>query len=153
VSAGFTAGDLFTEFETVVWFVARGEDGRAQLRRVGARTADACAAPDATCGALVAEGIELLQYRVSAFDPSTRAWEAVSLAAEIATPRRLRVDLELVARGRSDPGVGTTPLIESQLEPGLCIPGPCGQPERDGVPRVALRTTVEVRNAGRLRIR
>lgn len=145
----FTGGDLFADFETVVWFVAADASGQAQLRRHVAETG--CPSLDETCGGKVAPGVELLQYELWRFDAETRTWARLSHAGPIETLERLRVDLELVVRGRSDPGVGRTPPVTSQLAPGVCLPAPCGS-EHDGVPRMALRTTVEVRNAGRFRL-
>lgn len=148
----FRGGDLFTDFQVVAWFVATDDDGEAALRRAELEALETCATAGSSCGGEVAGGIETLQIRWARFDEGLSSWVELDPSQPVETFDRLRVDLELLGRARGDPKVGKTQPVVSQLEPGLCLPMPCGA-ERDSVPRLALRTTVEVRNAGRLRIR
>lgn len=148
----FSAGDLFTEYATVVWFVTPDADGLGQLRRVASSQLDACTAVGMTCGAEVARGVEMLQYAVWWFDADTSTWTQASQMAPLPGDVRLRVDLEIIARARTDADAFKTVPIASQLAPGVCVPAPCGS-DLDGVPRLVHRTTVEVRNAGLMRLR
>ena len=148
----FAGGDLHRGYETVVWFIAVDAEGRGQLRRAASGDLESCARPDASCGVEVMDGVELLQYAVWSYDPASRLWSRQPPDGEVQGAQRLRVDLELVARGRTDPGVGRQPALQSQLREDLCVPAPCGRAS-DRVPREVLRTTIEVRNAGRMYVR
>ena len=149
----FAAGDLYQKYETVVWFVATDNTGFPALRRASGDILDTCSSVSEACGAEVAEGVEFLQFAVFRLDTLTHQWVQVQHDQPIQTLERLRIDLELVVRARSDPGVGRAHVVRSELSPGLCVPEHCGSDQTDRVPRIALRTSVEVRNAGRLQIR
>lgn len=153
VGRSFSAGDLYRGFETVVWFVVTDDEGNPSLRRAGQQALASCSDVSASCGAEVAEGIEVVQYTMWQMDSSTEEWVEVSKESAITAEEALRVDIEIVAKGQSDPNIGMQHVVESQLEPSLCIPTHCGDNSHDQTPRLVLRTTIEVRNAGRLRIR
>ncbi|MEO1227563.1 MAG: hypothetical protein AAFZ18_01570 [Myxococcota bacterium] len=153
LSRRFTAGDMFQEYETVVWFIAVDADGFPSLRRVGGAAIQTCAAADESCGGEVGEGVEFIQMAWWRLD-SSGAWVSVSHDSMVQTEDPLKVDVEIVTRTRQDPGVGRSRHVESEIETGLCVPAHCGRTETpDRVPRTVLRTSIEVRNAGRLRIR
>lgn len=149
----FVGGDLYQDYETVVWFVSVDDEGFPSLRRVSGDRIYTCATAGETCGGEAAEGVVFLHYAVARLDATSGAWVAVSQDQPIRSFEPLRVDIEMIARSKSDPGVGLTQSVSSDLEPGLCAPAHCGNGELDTVPRLALRTSVEVRNAGRLTIR
>lgn len=143
-------GDVFTQFESVAWFVVPDADGRSGLYRGSGFELESCLAPEAGCGGLVADGVLMMQVRYAHFDAAATAWVELSPTDPIVGFDRVRVDLELFARAESDPRIGRSVRLESQLAAGVCVPA-CADPI-DSVPRAAFRTTVEVRNAGRLRI-
>lgn len=142
-------GDLFSRYESVVWFVAADDRGQPELRRVGSLSPP-CADADAGCGELAAPGVLWLRFRVHRHDGD--GWIPVGLDRPLMTEDRLRVDLELAGRAPSDPGVGPMAAVASQMDTELCAPAPCGSGS-DRVPRAVARTTVEVKNAGQMRIR
>lgn len=150
----FVSGDLFAEYETVVWFLALDGEGFPTLRRVAGKDIETCAAADTTCGGEVAEGVEFLQTALWRLDSTTHEWVTVSADQPIRTYERLKVDLELVARTRGDPGIGHSVVIRSEINPSLCAPANCGENEAKNttVPRIALRTSIEVKNSGYLRM-
>lgn len=154
VTRRFTAGDMFSEYETVVWFVAVDSEGFPSLRRAGGAAVNTCSSANETCGGEVAEGVEFVQMAWWRLDAATGNWVSQSHDALPKTEDPLKVDIELVVRTRQDPGVGRFRPIESEIEAGLCAPEHCGRSgDSDQVPRMVLRTSVEVKNAGRLRLR
>ncbi|MEM7674665.1 MAG: hypothetical protein AAF449_01540, partial [Myxococcota bacterium] len=66
--------------------------------------------------------------------------------------RRVRVDLEVVVRGGTDDRTGAHQPIALSLDQSRCAGGPCGG-AADKYQRVVVRTSVEVRNGGRMVIR
>jgi hypothetical protein len=95
------------------------------------------------------EGVETLQVAVWGWDRATDSWLDVTAEPMITDRERLRVDLEMVVRGDSDFEQRVQPPVQLQLED-ACVPD-CDQ--GDYVNRWALRTTVEIRNSGRLQLR
>ena len=151
-TAGFMRGQIVGNFRQVVWYVDPTQSGR--LRRY---TVDPAVAPGAcagfACGAIVADGVESLQFRVRAF-ATPGGWQDVS-GAPIATNDPLRVDLELVIRARTadssnklhDPA---RLLLESRAGAPVCLPAACGT--QTLVRREVYRTSVEVKNSGFMRL-
>lgn len=143
-TAEYVGGEMAGGFREIVWFV--GDDGRLQRAEV---TADApCTARDDTCGGVVALDVETLQMRIWQWDAVAGAWEDRTPSQTLTDDRRIRVDVELVIRAQGSRD-STQPPVNLQLAPGNCLPD-CG--DRDTVARRALRTSVEVRNSGRLRL-
>ncbi|MBX2813263.1 MAG: prepilin-type N-terminal cleavage/methylation domain-containing protein [Myxococcales bacterium] len=152
VGRTFAAGDIFRSYETVVWFVAPDDDGYPSLRRATDSALASCTQPNTRCGSEVADGIEVVQYTIWRLDDDSNQWVQLPKSQVIDTYDRLRVDLEMIARARSNPKFGAVQVQRSQLEPSLCVPEGCEANATDQSPRVTLRTTIEVKNAGYLQI-
>ncbi|MGF1510928.1 MAG: PilW family protein [Myxococcota bacterium] len=145
----YTLGALFSAFKTIVYFVADQGSGsnRGQLRRVvfdpdnPTNTAD-CALRT-TCGVALAENVEALFVEVWGFTPGTSTWTQAPPGG-IPGADRLRVDIEMVMRSRV-PANAVQPPAVSGLN-GTTFP-PAG---RDRIEREVYRTSVDVRNSGRI---
>lgn len=149
----YVDGELTGDYHQVVYFVAADADGQGELRRASLDDPTPCAVRDSSCGGVVAKGVESLQLAVSQWDPDTGAWVDQTDATSISDRRRIRVDLELVIRERAEQGGASPAPVELQLEPGRCVPGPtCAATTPDQARRYVVRTSVEIRNSGRLRI-
>lgn len=151
-TAGFMRGQLVGNFRQVVWYVDPTQSGR--LRRY---TVDPGVAPGAcagfTCGAIVADGVESLQFRVRAF-ATPGGWQDVTAAA-IQNNDPLRVDLELVIRARTQDSSNKLHdparlLLESVGGAPVCLPAACAT--QTLVRREVYRTSVEVKNSGFMRL-
>lgn len=151
-TASYLGGELAAGFKTVVWFVEADDPARVglgALRRAVFDHVRGCAARDHRCGELVTEGVDTLQIAVWEWDADDARW----IDATSGTPApyaRLRVDLELVLRARTADDRPHEP-VRLQLAPGRCAPDCSGV--TDGVPRRVVRTSTELRNSGRTRIR
>jgi prepilin-type N-terminal cleavage/methylation domain-containing protein len=146
-AASYLEGELMGAFAHVLWFVVPGDGGQGELRRAEVSTTAPCSSI-ATCGALAARGVESLQVALWQWDADSASWVDRTDAAAIDDRRRLRVDIELVARAVSGSGRPEEPVTLA-LEPGRCVPAGCGG-AGDGVSRWVIRTSVEVRNSGRM---
>ncbi len=151
LTASYVGGEMGGAYKTVVWFVdtTGADSGSADLRRAEVTAQSPCAARDQTCGQRVAYDVESVQMAVLQWDPTTSAWVDQTAAQAITDRRRVRLDLEMVVRTRSSEARVQDP-IQLQLEPTICAPAPCGA--RDQIGRRALRTSVEVRNSGRMQL-
>ncbi|NJK88525.1 MAG: hypothetical protein HC923_03415 [Myxococcales bacterium] len=151
VTVSFSRGELFGGYKTVVWFLVEDPDpnvpNRGALRRVVFDDdTPTCAARDVSCGALIASNVEALFYRIYQFAPDT-GWALVPDGTFPTDDGRLRVDLELIVRSEDAQAQKTFAPIAADLAPGgprTIPPGP------DRIERRSFRTTIEVRNAGRL---
>lgn len=151
-SADYAGGEVAGRYQEVVWFLVPDAAGRGLLQRAEVTAAQPCAAADTSCGGLVAEGVESLQLAVWLWDDLTGAWVDRTTATDITGAERIRVDIELVTRGLgTDPGTGPQEPVALELASGVCAPMPCG--ERDQIPRWVTRSSVEIRNSGRMMIR
>jgi prepilin-type N-terminal cleavage/methylation domain-containing protein len=151
-NAGFMRGQLIGNFRQVVWYIDPTQSGR--LRRY---TVDPAVAPGAcagfACGAIVAEGVESLQFRVRAF-ATPGGWQDVTGAA-VQNNDPLRVDLELVVRARTQDSSNKLHdparlLLESIVGAPVCLPADCNA--QTLVRREVFRTSVEVKNSGFMRL-
>jgi len=149
LTATYREGELFGDYREVVYFVANDSEGRSHLRRAEISVAQPCAGRDDGCGVEVGQQVEALQVRVWLFDELTGNWLDITDRTNIDEVGPVRVDLELVARADA----ATTDQVEvrSALDPAACYPAPCGS--RDEVPREVFRTSIDVRNAGRMQIK
>lgn len=150
--ASYLGGELAGGLKSVVWFVV-GTNGASipggSLRRAvfDGRTVT-CTARNNTCGVLMSENIDTLQFQVWRWDTTAATWRNVT-AGPLDTRDRLRVDIELVARARVEVDRNIAP-VALRLEAGQCVPN-CSV--RDKYERRVLRSSVEIRNSGRMRIR
>lgn len=153
-TVSYVDGELTGEYQQVVYFVTANAEGLGELRRASLDDPTPCLDRNSGCGGVVATGVESLQLAVSQWDPEVGAWVDQTAAASIADRRRIRIDLELVVRGLPEGPGGVEPSpVELQLVPGRCVPGPtCAVTTPDRAVRHAVRTSVEIRNSGRLRI-
>jgi prepilin-type N-terminal cleavage/methylation domain-containing protein len=151
-NAGFMRGQLIGNFRQVVWYIDPTQSGR--LRRY---TVDPAVPPGAcagfACGAIVAEGVESLQFRVRAF-ATPGGWQDVTGAA-VQNNDPLRVDLELVVRARTQDSSNKLHdparlLLESVAGVPVCLPADCNT--QTLVRREVFRTSVEVKNSGFMRL-
>ena len=143
----YAGGEMISGYKSIVWFVEPNAAGTGELRRAVVNASSPCQ-DRATCGGVVAENVETLQLRVSGWDETTGAWVDRTADAELRGSAALRIDIELVVRSRSMEQKRSEP-VQLQLEPGACIPGPCGA-ESDRVARRTFRTSIDVRNSGRM---
>jgi hypothetical protein len=153
-TVNYVDGELSGGYQQVVYFVTANAEGLGELRRASLSDPTPCADRNNNCGGVVATGVESLQLAVSQWDPEAGTWVDQTAAAAITDRRRIRIDLELVVRGNPEPSGGIEPSpVELQLVPGRCVPGPtCVITTPDRAVRHAVRTSVEIRNSGRLRI-
>lgn len=147
--ADYARGQLIGNFRQVVWFVDPTRAGRLR-RYVATRDVVDCSAR--TCGAIVAEGVESLQFRVWARE-TTGVWTDVTGTTGVDDNRPLRVDLEIAMRSRTADTNNTLHdparlLLETTGAP-VCIPGTCAQTL---LRREVFRSTSELKNSGYMRL-
>ncbi len=155
-TADYARGQVIGNFRQVTWFVEPTGTGR--LRRfTAARPPPMTPPPDCSaldCGAVVAEGVESLQFRVRARNADTNTWTDLTAAPAINDNRALRVDIELAMRART-PDVNNQRhdparlMLDSRVGVPVCIPGGCAQ---TFVRREVFRTTIEIKNSGFMRL-
>ena len=152
LNADFIEGEVVGEYQQLVWFVTPAADGvLGQLQRAKISSASPCSAADSSCGGTVADGVESLQVAVHQYDEAANAWVDRTLLAAIDSRERVRVDIELVMRGRRQDDLGGVKPAQAMELANQCAPAPCGTQDR--VPRWVTRSSVEIRNSGRMRIR
>ena len=147
----YVGGTMVGDYSEIVWFVVPGADSGGELRRAAVTQAEPCTARDETCGGLVAEDVETLQVAVWQWDESLGQWVDQTVAATIGDRRRLRVDVEVVVRGGAHEQDGADRPIVLELDANRCVGGACGS-KGDSHRRIAMRTSVEIRNGGRMQI-
>jgi prepilin-type N-terminal cleavage/methylation domain-containing protein len=152
-NAGFMRGQLIGNFRQVVWYVDPTRSGRLRRYTVDPTVPPGGACAAFACGAIVAEGVESLQFRVRAF-ATPGGWQDVTAAA-VQTNNPLRVDLELVIRARTEDSSNKLHdparlLLESRAGAPVCLPAACGT--QTLVRREVYRTSVEVKNSGFMRL-
>lgn len=147
--ASYAEGQMYGEFQHLVWFVHPTGDGRAELKRAAITPNDPCDARSTGCGGTMARNVEALQVAVWQWDSIARAWVDRTGEPEIVGSESMRVDVEMVVRSDDDYETANADLIHLELAPGNCVPSGCRE---DGVVRWVVRTSVEIRNAGRLQI-
>jgi prepilin-type N-terminal cleavage/methylation domain-containing protein len=149
VQAAYEGGEAAGNFRRVTWFVDDTDParpGQGRLRRAEGN----CATRDASCGELMADGVESLQVRVLEWNGTT--WlDITNTAPPLVTSNRLRVDVELVVAGRHANLDRPHAPEASALEDNLCFPA-CGT-AGDGRARRVVNTSVELRNSGRMTFR
>lgn len=160
---GYLGGEIQGNYGRVIWFIATDNTNTGLLQRVrfnGTNANTVCpTGADTDCGGSVARGVESLQMQVWQWDTITSSWVNVGQGPinnpnPGQPPPRLRVDVELVVKAE-----GTTnrlhPQVALRLRPGSCIPGPCASPpaKLDYTERRAYRTSVEIKNSGRMTLR
>ncbi len=150
--ANFVGGTMVGDYSEVVWFVVPGASGSGELRRAEINEQNPCAARDSTCGGRVAEDVETLQVGVWQWDDDLAQWVDRTQAASVDDRRRVRVDVEVVLRGRQDGEQGAHHPIALELDPNTCVGGACGG-SADTYRRSVVRTSVEIRNGGRMLLR
>lgn len=151
-SASYADGEMIGDFSEIVWFVEPGADQEGVLRRAEIDAARPCAARDDTCGGIVAYGVEAIQARIWQWDTVNDAWANRTTDGQVASRERIRVDVEVVVRGSDSQPISNGEEITLQLADAQCVPAPCGS-KHDGISRRVLRSSVEIRNAGRMQLR
>ncbi len=163
VGADYTGGYVAGNYREVTYFIEAADPefeaypgsnlyiGR--LRRV----IGDCTIPDHTCGDVVADNVESMQMRVYEFDGT--AWvDVTATGSRIDGSGRIRVDIELAIRARSPEANAIYEpaqliLFSNAAGAPYCLPGglACGT-NKDNIRRLVMRTSVELRNGGRMRI-
>ena len=151
-TVNYVSGSMIGDFAEVVWFVHAGPDGDGELRRAEVTSAQPCATRGTDCGGLVADDVETMQVAVWQWDDAISQWVDRTASATVDDRRRLRVDIEVVVRGGAERAEGAGRPVALQLAPGQCVGGTCGG-VGDQNRRFVMRTSVEVRNGGRMQIR
>jgi hypothetical protein len=149
LTASYVGGEMGGAFKTVVWFVdtSGADPGSGNLMRAEVSAGTPCAARNNTCGQIVAYDVETLLMSIYQWDSSNNTWVNQTPSQAITDRRRIRLDLEMVLRTRTSENRAQDP-ITMQLNAAQCVPGPCGA--QDQIARKVLRSSVEVRNAGRM---
>lgn len=154
LEASFIDGELMADYAEIVWFVTPNDEGDGMLRRAEIDAQNRCAARDTSCGGNVTVGVESLQVALWQWDSEADEWVNRTQTGDVTDRDRIRVDLEIVLRGRKEHRrAGGRADVELALADDQCVPGPCGAQRRDGFERRVLRTSVEVRNSGRMQIK
>lgn len=144
-TARYTGGSALGGLSQITWFVDTSDPSRhgGRLRRA----LGPCSARDHTCGETILDGVESLQLRI--WQRGDGDWEDRTATVDgLDGDAALRVDLELVLRASVSGGTTSPSEIVSELEPDRCFPR-CGS--RDGRVRRVVRSSVEIKNAGRVR--
>ncbi len=150
ITSPYTQGELLGGYEEVVYYVNEDDfSGLPSLFRADVSAGRPCS-DASSCGAVVGTSVEALQVRVWMLDEALNTWIDVTAEPSITESAPLRVDLELVLRADRE-REGATRSIESVLAGGACYPGPCGS--QDHHVRDVVRTSVEIRNAGRMQLK
>lgn len=149
-TASYVGGEIAGGLKTVVWFVETNSTaGVGSLRRAAFNgNGVACTGRNNSCGVLMSEYVESVQMQVWRWDTTTSTWQNVT-AGPLTGRDRLRADVEVVVRARVEADRPTAP-ISFRLEPGECAPN-CTT--RDRYERRVLRTSVDIRNSSRMRLR
>ena len=158
-TANYARGEIHGGYREVVWYVEQSADPAlghqfGSLRRALFTTTNL----PSSCVARAGSGVEVTQYietllvQPYTLNPQTGLWERWTAAPPINNARRIRLDLELVIRSQSP---APAPQRETELllaTPAQCIPaGSCGG-NTDYGKRFVYRTSVEVKNSGRVRM-
>lgn len=148
--ASYIGGEIAGGLKTVVWFVETNSiAGVGSLRRaVFNGNGAACTGRNNNCGVLMSEYVEAVQMQVWRWDTTTSTWQNIT-AGPLTGRDRLRADLEVVVRARVESDRPTAPIV-FRLEAGQCAPN-CTV--RDRFERRVLRTSVDIRNSSRMRLR
>jgi len=153
-SANYDGGIMAGGFKRITWFVTDADPARPILRRA----VGDCSARDDTCGDAVADFVDTLQMRV--YERQGNVWADQTTDGITAGTNPVRVDLEMVLRSAHEDISGQIhPHARMVLEE-KCLPGPDsalpGQCANTSTPnllrRLVLRGSVEIKNAGRMRI-
>lgn len=151
----YAGGTMAKNFRQITWFISASDPNRPQLRRL----IGTCPLLNDTCGDLVADNVDSLHMRV--FERIGNAWsDRTDLGITTGSSNPVRVDVELVLRAaRSDVTGQGHPHARLVLED-RCLPGPnIGLPAQcqsqatpNRLRRLVLRASVELKNAGHMRI-
>jgi prepilin-type N-terminal cleavage/methylation domain-containing protein len=155
-TASYLGGEMRGGFQQVVWFV-EPDGATAHLRRAEVSNTAQCTTR-AGCGNIVAYDAEALQVRVWRWNIDTGGWTDRTDDPSIDDRQRLRIDVELVVRTRTSESSPKEParmrLINGTTTDtdDMCLPGGTALPctEKDYISRRVLRSSIEVRNSGRM---
>ena len=157
-SHSYLGGEISGGVQTVVWF-AVDVGSTATLRRMVFQNGvdcDGAGGRNNGCGSAVVNDVEAFIVQAWAFDPTAGplgSWINAG-QAPITNRDRVRVDVELVMRSQKSSERQTFPVDLNLLPaPDNCLPigATCGEPGDFGLRRV-LRTSVELKNSGRMQL-
>lgn len=176
--AGYSGGELTTGFTTQVYFVDSSDPANPNMGSLRRMTFDerlgqpgfVCPGRNSTCGETVAANVETLQAEIWLWDGDAVPGQWTRFTGNTLDPARaatlnppipeedrfmkarIRVDLELIIRMRV-PDDRPRPGLQSALNPLICVPNTQGCPSAaavDAVERRSYRTSVELKNGGRM---
>ena len=154
-NVNYSGGTMAGGFKQITWFITASDPNRPQLRRL----IGSCPTLDDTCGDLVSDNVDSLHMRV--FERIGATWsDRTDLGITAGSANPVRVDVELVLRAaRSDVTGQGHPharlVLEDRCLPGpdVTLPGACqNQASPNLLRRLVLRASVELKNAGHMRI-
>lgn len=154
----YRRGEIQGGYREVVWYVEPAADLAHSIGSIR-RAVFTTGRPPSSCANRVGSGVEVATYvetfliQPYTFNELNGVWERWTGVGPIDNERRIRVDMELVVRSES-------PALAPQLDPVLrlsspvaCVPrGTCGA-STDYGRRYVFRTSVHVKNSGRVRMR
>ena len=145
VNAAYSGGEMASKFQQITWFVESTDPDAPNAGRLR-RVVGNCPSRNHSCGEEVLDNVESVQMRV--YQRNRSGWtDHTTKNGALLGADRIRVDIELIVRGRTDYGEKDKKPVASTLEPNLCYPA-CGT--QDGFVRRVIRSSVEVRNSGRV---
>ncbi|MBK6690153.1 MAG: prepilin-type N-terminal cleavage/methylation domain-containing protein [Deltaproteobacteria bacterium] len=166
LNANYSGGTLFRGFFDALYFVQFAADGpdlfRVDLTRDLAGAILAVGAPSpcfggrgicAVNGNLMGEGVESVHFRVieqrpPTFPPPLAVDNTVAFTAAggIDNANRIRIDVEVIARSRTQEVEGVSGQVCSSIAPGVCFPAV----GTDRFRRRVLSSSVELKNTGHM---
>ena len=146
----YLGGEIAGGVKTIVWFIV-ADGGGTTLRRAIFDDRFNCDGRNALCGNVVVNNIESMVAQAWTFSRENGVWTNAG-QVPIATNDRIRVDVEMVIRGRKAGTRMRMPVALNLLPNGInCIPnnGNCNEPADFGQ-RTVIRTSVEIKNSGEM---
>jgi len=150
--AGYLGGEIAGGLKTVVWYPTQDANAATLNRVVFDQDCG-----DLTCGGPVADNIEsftVQAWQWNSFEAGNQGefWRFAGQPVPC-NYNRIRLDVEMVVRGRRPTQrVGSPVALRSS--PNVCLPGGLGACPGVGdyVHREVYRTTIEIKNSGRMRL-
>ena len=155
---GYRRGEIHGGYREVIWYIEPAADLGHALGSLRRATFGTAASPS-TCADRLGSGVEVATYvetfliQPYTFNELTGVWERWTVAGPINNDRRIRVDMELVVRSESPAAAPQPDPVLRLTSPVACIPaGSCGA-STDYGRRYVYRTSVHVKNSGRVRMK
>lgn len=148
LTAPYAGGEASGDFTRITWFVETTDPAHPDIGRLRRAVGD-CQQRDHTCGEVVLDNVEALHFRV--YQRDRTGWQDLTASTTGLTSRdRVRVDIEIVVRAQTPDRQRQQLPAVLELESSMCFPA-CGT--KDHFARRVARTSVEIRNSGRMTYR